>query len=36
MDATKDTLKKVNRTVSDAALKGIETGGTSLAFGRER
>lgn len=29
VDATKDTLKKVNRSVSDATLKGIETGGRS-------
>ena len=34
VDATKDTLKKVNRTVSDAALKGIETGGMSFVSGR--
>lgn len=27
VDATKDTLKKVNRTVSDAALKGMDKGG---------
>lgn len=27
VDAAKDTLKKVDRTVSDAAVKGIEKGG---------
>ena len=27
VDATKDTLKKADRTVSDAAVKGINTGG---------
>lgn len=27
VEAAKDTLKKVDRTVSDAAVKGIETGG---------
>lgn len=32
VDATKDTLKKVDRTVSDATLKGIETGGMSISF----
>jgi hypothetical protein len=31
VEAGKETLKKVDRTVSDAAVKGIETGGT-LAF----
>ena len=31
VDATKDTLKKVDRTVSDATLKGIETGGMSIS-----
>jgi hypothetical protein len=29
-DATKDTLKKADRAASDAALRGIETGGTSV------
>lgn len=28
IDATKETLKKVDRTVSNAAVKGIEKGGT--------
>lgn len=28
VDATKETLKKADRKVSDAAVKGIETGGT--------
>lgn len=28
METTKDTLKKADKTFSDAALKGIETGGT--------
>ena len=28
VDAAKDTLKKVDRTVSDAAVSGIEAGGT--------
>lgn len=27
VDSAKDTLKKVDRTVSDAAVKGIEKGG---------
>ena len=27
VQATKDTLKKADRTVSDAALKGINQGG---------
>jgi hypothetical protein len=27
VDATKSTLKKADRVVSDAAVKGIETGG---------
>lgn len=27
VEATKDVLKKADRTVSDAAVKGIETGG---------
>lgn len=27
IDATKDTLKKADRTVSDAAVKGINKGG---------
>jgi CHASE3 domain sensor protein len=30
VDATKDTLKKADRTVSDAAVKGINTGGKSF------
>jgi len=30
VDATKNTLKKADRVVSDAAVKGIETGGMSL------
>ncbi|KAL3477571.1 hypothetical protein BJX99DRAFT_257383 [Aspergillus californicus] len=30
IDATKDTLKKVDRTVSDAAVKGIETGEAAI------
>jgi hypothetical protein len=29
VDAGKDALKKVDRTVSDVAVKGIETGGAS-------
>ena len=29
VDSAKDVLKKVDRTASDAAVKGIETGGTS-------
>jgi hypothetical protein len=29
VDATKDTLKKADRTVSDAAVKGINKGGKS-------
>jgi hypothetical protein len=29
VDATKDTLKKADRTVSDVAVKGINTGGMS-------
>jgi len=29
IDVAKDVLKKVDRTVSDAAVKGIETGGKS-------
>ena len=29
VDTAKDALKAVDRTVSDAAVKGIETGGTS-------
>ena len=28
VDATKDTLKKADRVVSDAAVKGIDKGGT--------
>jgi hypothetical protein len=28
VEATKDTLKKADRSVSDAAVKGIEKGGT--------
>ena len=28
IDATKSTLKKADRKVADAAVKGIETGGT--------
>ena len=27
VDSAKDAVKKVDRTVSDAAVKGIETGG---------
>jgi hypothetical protein len=30
VEATKDTIKKVDRTVANAAVKGIETGGTYL------
>lgn len=30
VDAAKDTLKKADRTLSDAAVKGIETGGKLL------
>lgn len=30
VDATKDTLKKADRVVSDAAVKGIEKGGGSI------
>lgn len=29
VEATKDTLKKAERGASNAALKGLETGGTS-------
>lgn len=29
VDSAKDTAKKVDRTVSDEIVKGIETGGTS-------
>ena len=29
VEATKDTLKKAERSASNAALKGLETGGTS-------
>ena len=29
-DAAKDAAKKVDQTVADAAVKGIETGGTFL------
>ena len=29
-DSAKDTLESVNRTLSDAAVKGIEKGGMSL------
>lgn len=32
VDATKETLKKADRVVSDAAVKGIEKGGTSSAL----
>lgn len=31
VDATKDTLKKADRTVSDAAVKGINKGGMSIS-----
>ena len=31
LDSAKEAAKKVDRTVSDAAVKGIETGGTSSA-----
>lgn len=31
VDATKETLKKADRLVSDAAVKGIETGGEFLS-----
>ena len=30
VEATKDTLKKADKVVSGAAVKGIETGGTSF------
>lgn len=32
VDATKETLKKADRKVSDAAVKGIETGGMFCSF----
>lgn len=43
IEAAKDVLKKADRAVSDAAVKGIETGGVLLIilcrnelFGKER
>jgi hypothetical protein len=32
VDTGKDVLKKVDRTVADAAVKGIETGGASTFY----
>jgi len=32
VEATKDVLKKADRTVSNAAVKGIETGGMSICI----
>lgn len=32
VETVKDAAKKVDRTVSDAAVKGIEKGGTNLTF----
>jgi hypothetical protein len=32
VETTKDTIKKVDRTVANAAVKGIETGGTYFVF----
>ena len=34
IDATKETLKKADRTVSDAAVKGIDKGGKSSVMSR--
>lgn len=30
IETTKETLKKIDRTISNAAVKGIETGGMSI------
>jgi hypothetical protein len=32
VDVAKDALKKVDRVVSDVAVKGIETGGKWMSF----
>ena len=32
IDSAKDSAKKVDRTIADAAVKGIEKGGMSLAL----